>query len=397
MTESPPLDDLLLSFESFGDNCELGVIQRQGGVEPLGLLRFSFTPLASLLRALECEFDDVSAPDNIEVTVAQNKELIITVRGYEFVYHSQRQEGEIASEDLKRQEIIKLRFLSRKTADALREGGKIFVRKGEGMKSLDDAMKLHAAMGKYGAPSLLWVTEADAANPPGSVRVAAPGLFWGRVDRFAAYDDAHNTSFTVWVRMLRSAHALWREKAPVGTMLAAPSEADLGDNLLRTIPADALQDALPRIILQTHNVKNTSILGPFPRRSAGRASLCRTVLTADGIAMTGVRVSGLTPGQSYTFSLWLHVEGDRTLEQARVFFPDLPPLRNRRIRWGLRKSWQRLEVTSAAPADGIMFPRINIAGKAGEAVYTANWRLEPGLLVESDEHPDLPVPPPDGN
>ena len=39
----PVLDDrdLVLQFESIGDNCELGLVQRRAGSEPLGLLRFA--------------------------------------------------------------------------------------------------------------------------------------------------------------------------------------------------------------------------------------------------------------------------------------------------------------------------------------------------------------------
>ena len=37
--------DLVLDFESVGDNCELGIFQRRVGAEPLGLLRFAGAPL----------------------------------------------------------------------------------------------------------------------------------------------------------------------------------------------------------------------------------------------------------------------------------------------------------------------------------------------------------------
>ena len=37
----------LHAFRSLGDNCEFGFVQRYGGVEPSGLLRFSYTPLAA--------------------------------------------------------------------------------------------------------------------------------------------------------------------------------------------------------------------------------------------------------------------------------------------------------------------------------------------------------------
>lgn len=136
------------------------------------------------------------------------------------------------------------------------------------------------------------------------------------------------------------------------------------------------------------------LIGPFPSRVSAITSLSRVEIVADGIALVGLRVSGLNPGQAYTFSVWLRVDKEAILEHAKVLFLNLTSLRNRRIHWWERHLWQRLEVAGTAPADGIMVPRINVAGRAGSVFYIANWRFEPGLLVESDEHPHLPVPPP---
>jgi hypothetical protein len=36
--------DLVLQFESLGDSCELGLVQRMVGVEPLGMFRFAGAP-----------------------------------------------------------------------------------------------------------------------------------------------------------------------------------------------------------------------------------------------------------------------------------------------------------------------------------------------------------------
>jgi hypothetical protein len=47
-----PPAQLMLRFEALGQNCEFGVVQRHYGAEPLGLLRFSSTPLHLLVAAL---------------------------------------------------------------------------------------------------------------------------------------------------------------------------------------------------------------------------------------------------------------------------------------------------------------------------------------------------------
>ena len=60
MQAAPAMEDreLVLHFESIGDNCELGLVQRRAGAEPLGLLRFAGAPLRSFLRALAADLLD---------------------------------------------------------------------------------------------------------------------------------------------------------------------------------------------------------------------------------------------------------------------------------------------------------------------------------------------------
>ena len=68
-TAGPQQDDraadhrtaLMLDFESLGENCEFGLVQRRCGIEPLGLLRFSSTPLPPLLHALRERFAGMGA------------------------------------------------------------------------------------------------------------------------------------------------------------------------------------------------------------------------------------------------------------------------------------------------------------------------------------------------
>jgi hypothetical protein len=64
---APDDRDLVLNFESIGDNCELGMLQRQVDVEPLGLLRFAGAPLRNVVRPLNARFAGVADPDRIQI------------------------------------------------------------------------------------------------------------------------------------------------------------------------------------------------------------------------------------------------------------------------------------------------------------------------------------------
>ncbi len=205
---APPetLAELLTGFESLGENCEFGLVQRRCGAEPLGLLRFSSTPLPPLLRALRARFVGMGRPEFIEVELAESgSEYMIFDKRFQFRYHAWVNVGEQDPDDIHARETRRLPFLIRKLIDDLTDGHKIFVY--HGIAPLDEAQarELHAAIGDYGPGKLLWVECADAAHAPGSVVEIAPGLLKGHIDRFAPANDAHDLSLDGWIALCREA------------------------------------------------------------------------------------------------------------------------------------------------------------------------------------------------
>ncbi|MGD0107002.1 MAG: hypothetical protein ABSC06_23630 [Rhodopila sp.] len=85
--------DLVLQFESIGDNCELGLVQRQAGAEPLGLLRFAGAPLRNLLRGLNARFANIADPGHIRIS-PENGEFMVKLTKYDFTFHSQVRIGQ---------------------------------------------------------------------------------------------------------------------------------------------------------------------------------------------------------------------------------------------------------------------------------------------------------------
>lgn len=52
-------ESLVARFESLGDNCEFGFVQRRSGVEDGGLLRWAVSPPEALLKAIRSRFSGV--------------------------------------------------------------------------------------------------------------------------------------------------------------------------------------------------------------------------------------------------------------------------------------------------------------------------------------------------
>lgn len=204
-----PLNELMLQFESLGENCEFGLVQRRGGAEPLGLLRFSSTPLPKLLSALTARFEGLGRPDKIVVELSSNgREYMISDKTFGLYYHAWVLAGEKPPEDVHRREIRRLPYLTRKLVEDLTDGEKIFVYRSMVPLSQPQAMKLVQAVRAYGLSTVLWMELADATHPPGTVEVLAPGLMRGRMDRFAPGANAHDFSFDCWEKVCRTAHAL---------------------------------------------------------------------------------------------------------------------------------------------------------------------------------------------
>jgi capsular polysaccharide biosynthesis protein len=213
--------DLLGHFESLGDNCEFGILQRRAGLEPLGFFRLNFARMPALIRALDSDFADVGRPDLLEIVAAKNGEMIARIREFDFAYHTGKRIEDITAEALHAQQARAVPFLLRKLREDLRAADKIFVRKGNDSARLDAILPLLRALRRHGPVTLLWVVPHDAQHPPGCVEVLQPGLLKGYIDRLAEYHDAMNVSPN-WTDICLGAYGLLHGDSPPGSRVRLP-------------------------------------------------------------------------------------------------------------------------------------------------------------------------------
>ena len=201
--------DLMLEFESLGENCEFGLVQRRCGAEPLGLLRFSSTPLPSLVAALDNNFANLGQAENLEVEVSANgREYMVREKKYHLLYHPWVLTGEATAEEVHQREVKRLPYLTRKLVEDLNEARKIFIYRGMSPLPEADLRRLLAALRRYGPNALLWVELHDAAHQAGTVEEIGEGLLKGYIDRFAPGENAHDLSLPVWIAICQNAHRL---------------------------------------------------------------------------------------------------------------------------------------------------------------------------------------------
>jgi hypothetical protein len=190
LTEAPLSDrDLVLQFESLGDSCELGLVQRSVGAEPLGMFRFAGAPLRHLIRAMEARFEGIADPTQIRVQ-PENGEYMIKLTKYDFIYHAHVRIGEADPAMLHEQQTRTVRFLTDKLVADLGSAEKLMVFRQNEELSANDLLDFRSALSGYGPATLLWVQATRPGHPPGTVTLLDDRLMIGYVTRLARRDNA---------------------------------------------------------------------------------------------------------------------------------------------------------------------------------------------------------------
>jgi tetratricopeptide (TPR) repeat protein len=205
--EARRLRSLMLAFESLGDNCELGLVQRHFGAEPLGLLRWSGLGPGELTRALKARFAGVGEPENTILLVGGG-EYITRDRNYRMTMHTFIRLHEAARDEIFPKLCNRLQLLRRKLLEHLAEGHKILVYKYvEGLRD-EHIAQIVAVLEEVGPTRILFVRPADAAAPAGSCRLLAPGVALGHISRFGFAGAGWDIDFRGWLSLCEQAATL---------------------------------------------------------------------------------------------------------------------------------------------------------------------------------------------
>ena len=177
------LGELLLRFESLGDNCEFGIVQRTAGVEPLGLLRWANINAAKLTKMLNTELAGVGEPQNTRLDANQFGEYSLVDPRY-FGMHTFINIGLETPEKLLPKMLRRLRFLKDKLIQDLTGAEKIFVHKsGNSQLTQDEMRMLLAAIRRYGNGTLFCVQHPPEADKDMRVEAIGDGLIVGYLSK----------------------------------------------------------------------------------------------------------------------------------------------------------------------------------------------------------------------
>jgi hypothetical protein len=218
--------ELLRSFESLGENCEFGIVQRKFGLEVLGLLRFGNVWLSSLLRALNDDFEAATQPSEMSVSVSPSAvlpEYLIELPRYGMRWHTFVRPADMDENAVLAREAVKLGYLRRRFLDGLRTGRKICLLKRPQALSVAEAMAVFTELNRRGPNTLLCVSIATDGRPAGSVDLLAPGLMRAHIAAFAPDDDVESADTADWLRVAANAVILDRQWRAANQQDAAQS------------------------------------------------------------------------------------------------------------------------------------------------------------------------------
>jgi tetratricopeptide (TPR) repeat protein len=206
--EQASLLQLFMKFESVGDTCEFGIVQRRFGAEPISLLRWSNIDPANLIRALDNRFEGVGDRETT-VVEALHGEYVTRDTRYQIFSHTFTPATSERAEKFAAQHLKRLQFLRRKLIADLAAGEKILVYKSNPGLSDTQIRALHAAIRRYGEhTALLCMRLQDDAHPAGALEEVGHGLFVGYIDRFSTVD----INVDVWIDACRKVEALWAQR-----------------------------------------------------------------------------------------------------------------------------------------------------------------------------------------
>ena len=195
-------------FESLGDNCEFGFVQRMNGLEPGGLLRWAISPPDPLISNIHNDFEGIFQFANL----IPHTDKMISDRKSGLKFHSRMESKEgkfiLGDRDLLevyKEEWGKISYLKDKLINDFKFPSKHFVYKHNSGISQSKCHRLAEVISSKGPGRILVIHAAEGGKIPGSVERVSDCLYFGFVSEFAKYQSANKFDLSCWMEVIENA------------------------------------------------------------------------------------------------------------------------------------------------------------------------------------------------
>ncbi len=225
--------DLLMRFMSLGDNCELGIAQRQYGAEPLDLYRFSGVPLGWILEAVDRRFEGIGAAsdDAFYLEPLPKPDGRKYWFAYQLTYMIPHETGLVEAaatrERLAEKTLVRFERLGQKLLEDLEGGRRIAVLKRDRPYCPAEIEAVSRRLRRHGRCGLLLVERATH-QPHTLVEHVAPGILRGYLRSFSdGTRVVDTTDGNAWYELCRKAYsAWWHERRGLPSPACLPPDFD---------------------------------------------------------------------------------------------------------------------------------------------------------------------------
>lgn len=190
-------------FKSLGHDCEVGLLQRQLGAEPLGLFRWGGTHIVRLIEALDNNFEGLGAPEHNSI-VANAGEYYLEERRYGLSRHTHVRVGsEVDKEKLLKRQLEITGFHLRSFKESLEEGLKVFVYKDFDNASPQVILDLSLALRRYGPARLVVIHQHLRIGELAELKRLDSQTWLGELERFGGRADHWDIATDQWLFVMR--------------------------------------------------------------------------------------------------------------------------------------------------------------------------------------------------
>jgi hypothetical protein len=203
--------EIVMKFESLGENCEVAFLQSYFGAEPLSLFRWNGILMTNLIQALDRDLAGIGDLDETDFFIdPSDQEYHATDKRYGMNMHTRMFPHEASLEIVKNKFCRHIIYLRDKLLRDLRSSEKIFIFQSANPISIEEMKRLHQALCRHGPKTqLLCVQPAPRKTLIGRVEPVEDGLMAAYVDRAGLGHDGWNVSFDLWLRILYRTYDLF--------------------------------------------------------------------------------------------------------------------------------------------------------------------------------------------
>ena len=171
---------LMLKFESMGEVCEFGLVQRHFEAEPLGLLRWAMTSPDDLAGLLEARLEGLGDAANVTLVRFEKEHYVLDTR-YRLQFHTWHVEDLPDEAAFLKKHAARIRWLREKMLEDLSDCAKVFVYKTKYQASEEQVQRIFSALRAHGPNRFLYITDRDESKEAGSLHCDETGLLRGYI------------------------------------------------------------------------------------------------------------------------------------------------------------------------------------------------------------------------